>query len=66
MKNEQIIKSSFDPVSVFVPTDKRVKVIPARTYNPLAEHSAKIIRGDDAAEIFGSGFYAEPFPRRYM
>jgi hypothetical protein len=66
MKNEQIIKSSLDPVSVFVPKDKRVKVIPARTYNPLAEHSAKIIRGEDAAEVFGAGFYAEPFPRRYL
>lgn len=66
MKNETIVKSSFDPVSVFVPKDKRVKVIPARTYNPLAEHSAKIIRGEDAAEIFGAGFYSEPFPRRYM
>ena len=66
MKNETIIKSSFDPVSVFVPKSKRVKVIEARTYNPLAEHSAKILRGDDAAEIFGAGRYAEPFPRRYM
>ena len=66
MKNETIVKSSLDPVSVFVPKSKRVKVIEARTYNPLAEHSAKIIRGDDAAEIFGAGFYAEPFPRRYM
>jgi hypothetical protein len=66
MKNETIIKSSLDPVSIFVPKDDKVKVIPGRTYNPLAEHSAKIIRGEDAAEIFGSGFYAEPFPRRYM
>ncbi len=66
MKNETIIKSSLDPVSIFVPKDKRVKVIEARTYNPLAEHSAKIIRGEDAAEVFGAGFYAEPFPRRYL
>ncbi len=66
MKNETVVKSSFDPVSVFVPRDKRVKVIPARTYNPLAEHSAKIIRGEDASEIFGGGRYSEPFPRRYM
>jgi hypothetical protein len=64
MKNETIVKSSLDPVSVFVPKSKNVKVIEARTYNPLAEHSAKIIRGDDAALMFGSGF--EQIPRRYM
>ena len=65
MKNETILKSSLDPVSIFVPKNDKVKVIPARTYNPLAEHSAKIIRGEDAAEIFGSGF-SEPIPRRYL
>jgi hypothetical protein len=66
MKNETILKSSLDPVSIFVPKDKRVKVIEARTYNPLAEHSAKIIRGEDAADVFGGGRYAEHFPRRYL
>jgi hypothetical protein len=64
LKNETVVKSSLDPVSVFVPKSKNVKVIAARTYNPLAEHSAKIIRGDDAAQMFGSGF--EAIPRRYM
>jgi hypothetical protein len=64
MKNETIVKSSLDPVSIFVPKNKNVKVIPARTYNPLSEHSAKIIRGDDAAQIFGGAF--EQIPRRYM
>ena len=65
MKNETILKSSLDPVSIFVPKSKNVKVIEARTYNPLKEHSAKIIRGEDAAEIFGAGF-GEPIPRRYL
>jgi hypothetical protein len=64
MKNEQIVKSSLDPVSIFVPKNKNVKVIPARTYNPISEHSAKIIRGADTAEIFGAGF--EQIPRRYL
>jgi hypothetical protein len=64
MQNEQIIKSSLDPVSFFVPKNKNVKVIPARTYNPLSEHSAKIIRGADAAQIFGGAF--EQIPRRYL
>ena len=64
MRNETILKSSLDPVSFFVPKNKNVKVIPARTYNPLSEHSAKIIRGADAAEIYGAGF--EQIPRRYL
>lgn len=55
LKNEQIIKSSLDPVSVFAPTNKRVKVIEAKSYNPLAQHSAKIIRGEDAKQIYGKG-----------
>jgi hypothetical protein len=55
MKNETIIKSSRDPVSIFVPTDERVKVIPAQSYNPLRQHSAKIIRGDDATALYGEG-----------
>jgi hypothetical protein len=55
LKNEQIIKSSLDPVSVFVPKDKKVKVIKAKSFNPLAQHSAKIIRGEDAKQIFGKG-----------
>jgi hypothetical protein len=65
MRNETIVKSSLDPVSFFVPKTDNVKVIEARTYNPLKEHSAKIIRGADAAEIYGAGFYSEPWPRRY-
>ena len=55
MKNEEIIKSSLDPVSIFVPKDKNVKVIPSKTYNPLLEHSPKIIRGEDTKQIFGKG-----------
>ena len=55
MKNEQIIKSSLDPVSLFVPKDKNVRVIPSKTYNPLSEHSPKIIRGEEADKIYGSG-----------
>jgi hypothetical protein len=55
MKNEEIIKSSLDPVSIFVQKDKNVKVIPSKTYNPLSEHSPKIIRGEDTKQIFGKG-----------
>lgn len=53
MKNETIIKSSLDPVSLFVPKNKNVKVIEAKSFNPLAQHSAKIIRGADNEKMFG-------------
>ncbi len=53
MKNETIIKSSLDPVSLFVPKNKNVKVIEAKSFNPLAQHSAKIIRGTDNEKLFG-------------
>ena len=66
LKNEQIIKSSLDPVSVFVPTNKRVKVIKAKSFNPLAQHSAKIIRGKDAAQIFGGCCCGGSMPKRYL
>lgn len=55
LKNETVIKSSFDPVSIFVPEDKRVKVIKAKSMNPIAQHSANIIRGDDATALYGKG-----------
>ena len=65
LKNEEIIKSSFDPVSVLVPTSKgKVNVIKAKSYNPLAQHSAKIIRGKDATKLYGG--YLENIPTRYL
>ena len=57
-KNEQVIKSSLDPVSVLVPTSKqkgKVNVIKAKSFNPLAQHSADIIRKKDASKMFGLG-----------
>lgn len=67
MKNETIIKSSRDPVSIFVPTDKQVKVIKAKSMNPLRQHSAKIIRGDDASAMYGEGRVStNPVPDRRM
>ena len=56
-KNEVVIKSSGDLVSALVPKGKNVKVIKAKSYNPLAQHSAKIIRGADNEKMFGSGMY---------
>ena len=69
MKNETIIKSSLDPVSIFVPKDKNVKVIEAQSYNPLRQHSSKIIRGEDASQIYGGCMCGGSFdylPKRYM
>jgi len=59
MKNETIIKSSGDPVSIFVPKDKNVKVIKSKTYNPLLEHSAKIIKGAENEKLYGGCFCME-------
>jgi hypothetical protein len=52
-KNETVIKSSGDLVSVLVPKGKNVKVSKAKGYNPLRQHSAKIIRGADNEKMFG-------------
>jgi hypothetical protein len=57
-KNEEVIKSSFDPVSVFVPSSKqkgKVTVIKAKSFNPLAQHSPDIIRKKNASKMFGLG-----------
>jgi hypothetical protein len=56
-KNEVVIKSSGDIVSALVPKGKNVKVIKAASFNPLAQHSAKIIRGADNKKMFGTGMY---------
>jgi hypothetical protein len=42
-KNQQDIKTSFDPISVFRPLQKGKKatVIKSKTWNPLKEHSVK-------------------------
>ena len=59
-KNETIIKSSFDPVSVFAQTGKqkgKVDVIKAKSFNPLAQHSAKIIRGEKSKKMYGGAVF---------
>lgn len=52
-KGETVIKSSGDVVSALVPKGKRVKIIPAKTYSPLTEHSSSILEGDKT--IYGKG-----------
>jgi len=41
--NETVIKSTFDPVSIFQPKSNRNVMIKAKTYNPLTEHSGNIL-----------------------
>jgi hypothetical protein len=43
-KNEYIVKSSADPVSLLVPKHSNNIVIPAKTSNPLHEHSTEILK----------------------
>jgi hypothetical protein len=52
-RGETVIKSSGDVVSALVPKGKNVKVIRAKTYNPLAEHSADILEGNQT--LYGEG-----------
>jgi tetratricopeptide (TPR) repeat protein len=68
-KGETVIKSSGDVVSALVPTGKNIKVIPAKTYNPLTEHSSDILEGDQT--IYGTGLMGGchcggSMPRRYL
>ena len=72
-KGETVIKSSGDVVSALVPKGKQVKIIPAKTYNPLAEHSSDILKGNDT--LYGNGRYIggcmcggsfDYLPKRYM
>lgn len=41
--NETVVKSTFDPVSIFQPKSNRNVMIKAKTYNPLTEHSGNIL-----------------------
>jgi hypothetical protein len=52
-KNEEVIRSNRDLVSMLTPDSKRVHTIKADTYNPLTEHSGEIIRGKHARRSYG-------------
>jgi curved DNA-binding protein CbpA len=44
-KNEKVYRSSSDLVSILTPKDKKVETIKAKKwYNPLSEHSSKILK----------------------
>jgi hypothetical protein len=52
-KNVDVVRSSGDVVSAF--TQGKRKTINAKTFNPLAEHSAPIL-SRNSAEMYGKGF----------
>lgn len=51
--NEYIIRSSRDAVSMLVPKNKNNIVIPAKTHNPLYEHSTKILNDLSQKQMLG-------------
>lgn len=44
-KGLKVVKSMFDPVSLLTITNKRDEVLAPTTYNPITEHSTKILEG---------------------
>jgi hypothetical protein len=42
-ENETVVRSSFDPVSIFQPKSDRNVTIKAKSYNPFTEHSGNIL-----------------------
>lgn len=44
-KDLKVVKSMFDPVSLLTITNKRDEVLKPTSYNPLIEHSSKILEG---------------------
>jgi len=42
-ENETVVRSGFDPVSIFQPNNLRNITIKAQSYNPLTEHSGNIL-----------------------
>ena len=53
--NEYIVKSSRDPVSLLVPKNANNIVIPAKTINPLHEHSTEILNDLPQNQLIGKG-----------
>ena len=56
-KNETIVKSSSDIVSLLQPTNKKKGnvIIKPTSYNPLTEHSADILKRTDQTTLIGKG-----------
>jgi len=50
-KGLKVVKSMFDPVSLLTVTNKRDEVLKPSSYNPLIEHSTKILEGGKLTNI---------------
>ena len=50
-KGLKVVKSMLDPVSLLTITNKRDEVLKPSTYNPITEHSAKILEGTNIINI---------------
>lgn len=52
-ENETVVKSTFDPVSIFQPKNNRNIFIKAKTYNPFTEHSGNILGRLNPSQYIG-------------
>ena len=50
-KGLKVVKSMLDPVSLLTITNKRDEVLKPSTYNPITEHSTKILEGTNIINI---------------
>ena len=66
LPNEYIVKSSRDPVSLLVRPNRNNTVIPAKTANPLHEHSSDILKELPETKLIGKGLtYKQKFNKKY-
>jgi hypothetical protein len=66
LPNEYIVKSTRDPVSLLVRPNKNNLFIPAKTMNPLHEHSTLILDDLPQTKLIGKGLtYKQKFNKKY-
>jgi len=66
MSNEYIVKSTRDPVSLLVPRNKNNLFIPAKTMNPLHEHSSLILNNLPQDKLIGRGIDFNMMTRKQL
>lgn len=65
--NEFVVKTTADPVSLFVKPNEKNKIIPSKTSNPLREHSTVPLEELDQNMLIGKGLntYKNKFNKKY-
>jgi hypothetical protein len=65
--NEYIVKTSADPVSIFVRPNEKNTIIKSKTSNPLREHSTVPLQDLDQNKMIGKGLntYKNKFNKKY-